>query len=70
MITFSGVVKIVQHALLSSLWGLPQENLPPEALFFLLAEGRPLAHFWQRCATWTPVTMPDHVSLYNRQILP
>ena len=35
MITFRGVVKIVQHAPLSSLWGLPQENLPPEPLFFL-----------------------------------
>ena len=44
-------MKIVQHALLSSLRGLPQENLPPEPLFFLLAEGRPLAHFWQGCAT-------------------
>ena len=63
-------MKIVLHALLSSLWGLPQENLPPGPLFFLLAEGRPLAHFWQGCATWTPVTMPDHVSLYDRQILP
>ena len=29
MITFSGVVKIVQHAPLSSLWGLPQKNEDP-----------------------------------------
>ena len=61
MITFRGAAKIVQHAPLSSLWGLPQENLPPEPLFFLLAEERPLGHFWQGCVTWTPVTIPDHV---------
>ena len=59
---FSHAHKMINFsASLSSLWGLPQESLLSEPLLFLLAREIPLRHFWQGCATWTPVTILDHI---------